>query len=120
MTSPFSFRQTHKAAAFLDSGVHKALPACNRFFEASEPLAADSWELQNELQASQQSKACTSLAWRPHSAGLPPLLLVGTAADSAQVWMYREPLMRWELATSLGTLQVRQDWVGGFQLAGST
>lgn len=74
-------------------------------FEASAPLAAASWELASELQASTQ--ACTGLDWQQPSPGLPPLLVVGTAADGAQVWMYREQLMRWEQAATLGSPQVR-------------
>jgi hypothetical protein len=70
-----------------------------RFFEASAPLAAESWELSSELQAAKGS--CTCVSWRCPSPGVPPMLVTG-GVDGAAVWLYRESLMRWEPCVRLG------------------
>ncbi|PSC70623.1 Nucleoporin seh1-A [Micractinium conductrix] len=82
------------AAAYADGAV--------RFFEASAVLAADSWELQNYFRLGRAAGAATALSWRQPAPGLPPLLVVGTAAAGAQVWAYRRQLMRWEQEATLG------------------
>lgn len=56
--------------------------------------------------------AATALSWRQPAPGLPPLLLVGTAQAGAQIWFYQQQLMRWELAATLGSVQVRC-WAAG-------
>lgn len=86
------------------------MPHTPRFFEASEVLAAASWELQNHFRLGGAAGAATALSWRPSAPGLPPLLLVGTAAAGAQVWWYQQQLMRWQLAATLGDTQVRRQW----------
>ena len=79
------------------------VPICRRrFFEASAVLAADSWELQNYFRLGRAAGAATALSWRQPAPGLPPLLVVGTAAAGAQVWAYRRQLMRWEQEATLG------------------
>ena len=66
-------------------------------------LAAASWELQNHFRiGGSAGGAATSLSWRAPASGLPPLLLVGTAAAGAQVWAYQRQLMRWQQVGSLG------------------
>lgn len=59
------------AAAYADGHV--------RFYAADAPLAAKAWRLEADLRACPGGGACTSLSWREHSPGLPPLLAVGTA-----------------------------------------
>lgn len=49
-----------------------------RVYEACGSRVEDAWVLQSDFQAS-RSAACTSICWRPHSAGLPSVLAVGTA-----------------------------------------
>ena len=94
-----------------------------RLFEASEVLAAASWELQNHFQvgdpssSSSSTGAATALSWRQPAPCLPPLLLVGTATGGAQVWVYQPQLMRWEQAAALGSPQVRAA-VGGWAARG--
>ena len=94
-----------------------ALPPPRRFFEASEVLAAASWELQNHFRIGSSSGsggAATALSWRQPAPGLPPLLLVGTAQAGAQIWVHQQQLMRWEQVASPGSPQVRtrscQEW----------
>lgn len=83
------------------------LAGARRFFQASDVLAAQRWELSNELEATPSGQPCTSLSWRQQGGGLPPMLLVGTRDAAAQVWAYQTSTMRWELAASVGSPTVR-------------
>ncbi|KAI7846335.1 hypothetical protein COHA_000172 [Chlorella ohadii] len=91
------------AAAYADGFV--------RLFEASELLAAPSWDLQNQFRVAGSGSsgsgggAATALSWRQPAPGLPPLLVAGTAQAGAQIWYYQQQLMRWELAATLGSPQ---------------
>ncbi len=81
------------AIAFEDGAV--------RTFAASAPLDAASWDPHAELQLEREAGAATALAWREADPGLPPLLVVGAAAGGAQIWTFREALLRWERAVAL-------------------
>lgn len=85
-----------------------------RLYGASDLLAAASWELHNQFRVASSGSssssggggAATALSWRQPAPGLPPLLVAGTAQAGAQIWFYQQQLMRWELATTLGSPQV--------------
>ena len=95
-------------------------PACampgRRLFSASNVLAAASWRLENQFCVA-SGGAATALAWRLHTPGVPPMLLVGTAAAGAQVWQYQQRIRRWEPAVMLGSSQVRRTMVPASEAA---
>lgn len=58
-----------------------------RFYEASAAIDAEHWRLCNDLQAT-SCGGCKCLSWRPHTHGLPPMLVIGTT-EAATVWYHR-------------------------------
>ena len=83
------------AVAFADGSV--------RTFIANSPLNATTWDPHSLLQLNHTSGACTSLSWREYDPILPPLLVVGTSAGTAEVWTFQEQFLRWEKATQLNS-----------------
>lgn len=77
-----------------------------RMYSAIENVDGDSnkncWELHTEIATTRRGGACTSVDWHAHIDGIPPLLVVGTATEGADIWMLQQSLMRWHRLAHLG------------------
>jgi hypothetical protein len=81
-----------------------------KLFIASAPLNALSWDPHSAIQLDREVQACTSLSWREFDPVLPPLLALGTeAGGAAEIWMFREQLLRWEQVHQLNSSQNSMD-----------
>ena len=76
-----------------------------KLFIAQSPLNALSWDPHSEFQLDREAKACTTISWREFDPVLPPLLAIGSGAGSAEIWMFREELLRWEKVQKLNLSQ---------------
>ena len=76
------------AVAFADGAV--------RTFIATAPLNADSWDSHSELQLDRTLGGCVCLSWREWDPTLPALVVLGSAIGRAEIWMFKEQLLRWE------------------------
>lgn len=113
--------------AHIPASTHSALDACFtprqmgpivsiafadgsvKLFIAEATLNAFSWDPHSEFHLSREAKACTTVSWREFDPALPPLLAIGSGTGSAEIWMFREQLLRWERVQELKSPQDSMD-----------
>ena len=61
----------------LQAAAHEGTSKWCRIHQTERSEAGWDWVLQHEFEAS-DSGACTAMCWRPHTASLPPMILLGT------------------------------------------
>lgn len=72
-----------------------------RLYNAEDIFHCSDWQLTQEFQLDASEK-CQSICWRPFSANMPQMLLLGSS-KSASIWCFEEALGRWKTVSILCT-----------------